>query len=604
MGETFNEAAEAFVQGAAAEDNLQEGIVLEEEPAVQLTDDDLTEARERAELSLLARIFWEEPRELRVVENSFLLVWKCGRVRIFDVGSGLYQFVFPSVVKRNWVLDSQPWFFQRSIIHFTGDLTPSEELFHSLQYMPIWVKIIGVPFSSLTIAVGRKLLAKLGEVIKVGYFDAGTPEGTYVKGRVRMDLLGSFLGTTPVSRPNGTTFPAFFQYIGVPCICYLCGLLSHVMADCTRTDLVYDENVRAWWICGKVDPNEKEGQGPQIQPLIPALPPNSRARGGLPPSVAAGLSSNLNRQWTRDRHGGGPGDRGGPNVRGRRPFLALTGPPPARGTGPARQPGNLGQEGPRARLVQPLQILAPEGWNANREQRVGVSSHSGPVRPQAQPVSAGSAISGMVQPNRALTRAGRLDHSSANPSRPGLSLANQVQRAPAVAHLGPRPAASAPLLPSRPIGASLGLTSVPFIQAQSTPQSKLIIQPLMGRSSNSTSSGSAKRKLLSAFEAADEPPVVKAAGPTDPGIGPIDPAIGPWLQPAQPIASAPFCQAEDSARLGQLNAGTFSNNSDTNFDPDALFVSGSEEGEISLSGDAEEPLAVEVANPDRPPINQ
>ncbi|CAN1190134.1 hypothetical protein LINPERPRIM_LOCUS401 [Linum perenne] len=170
------------------------------------------------------------------MENSFLLVWKCGRVRVFDVGSGLYQFIFSLVIKRDWVLNCQPWFSQRSIIHFTDVMTPSEDFFHSLQFMPLWVKIIGVPFSSLTIDVGRKLLSKLGEVIKVGYFDAGTPEGTYVKGRVQMDLLGSFLGTTPVSRPNSTTFPAFFQYIGVPCICYLCWAMlcptAHVLTWC------------------------------------------------------------------------------------------------------------------------------------------------------------------------------------------------------------------------------------------------------------------------------------------------------------------------------------------------------------------------------------
>ncbi|CAN1322496.1 hypothetical protein LINPERPRIM_LOCUS32417 [Linum perenne] len=463
--------------------------------------------------------------------------------------------------------------------------------------MPIWVKIIGVPFSSLTIAVGRKLLAKLGEVIKVGYFDAGTPEGTYVKGRVQMDLLGSFLGTTPVSRPNGTTFPAFFQYIGVPCICYLCGLLSHVMADCPRTDLVYDENVRAWWICGKVDPNEKEGQGPQIQPLVPAFPPTSH-RGGLPLSVAAGLSSNLNRQWTRDRHGGGTRGRGGPNVRGPRPLLALTGPPPAHGTRPAHHPGSLGPNGPQARVVLPLQILAPKGWSANREQSLGGPSQFGPARSRAQPASAASAISGEGNPNHALGRSGRLGLASVPPSRAGASLANHGPRASSLVQLGPIQAASAPMHLSRPRGADLGLQSAPSLQAQATPQSKLLIQPLMGRSSRSTpSSGSAKRKLLSAFESADEPLLTKA-------IGPNAPVVGPQLQPELSLAGESMSRTEGAARSDQLGARNLFNDSDTNFDPDALFVSGSEEGEISMSGDTEEPLAVEVANPDRPPINQ
>ncbi|CAN1294668.1 hypothetical protein LINPERPRIM_LOCUS22551 [Linum perenne] len=93
-------------------------------------------------------------------------------------------------------------------------MAPSEELFHSLQFMLIWVKIIGLPFSYLTIVVGRKLLTKLGELVKIGYYDAGTPEGCYIKGRVWLDLLDSFLGTAPVIGVNGASFLTFFSILG------------------------------------------------------------------------------------------------------------------------------------------------------------------------------------------------------------------------------------------------------------------------------------------------------------------------------------------------------------------------------------------------------
>ncbi|CAN1289579.1 hypothetical protein LINPERPRIM_LOCUS20336 [Linum perenne] len=338
------------------------GDATNEDSAIQFSEEDLKEARERAELSLLAQIFWDKPRELRLVENSFIQVWKCGRVRVFDVGFGLYKFIFPSVSKREWVLDNQPWFFQRSIIHFTANMNPSEDLFNSLQFMSIWVKIIGLPFSYITIAVGRKLLAKLGEVEKVGYYDAGTPEECYIKGRVRMDLLGSFPGTAPMigmngvpfpalfqyigSFPgtapmigmNGVPFPALFQYIGLPCICYLCGWLGHVMADCSCTDLLFDENVRSDWISGKADPNEKESQGSQLQPIPYVPPPHARGRGGLPPAVAARLSSNLQRQRARDRQMGGARGHAGRWPGGPRPILALPSPGPAQTWGAGRPP--------------------------------------------------------------------------------------------------------------------------------------------------------------------------------------------------------------------------------------------------------------------------
>ncbi|CAN1120484.1 hypothetical protein LINPERHAP2_LOCUS220 [Linum perenne] len=206
--------------------------------SVQFTAADLQDSRERTELSLLARIFWDESRDLRLVENSFILVWKCDRVRIFDVGYGLYQFIFPSVSKRNFVLAKQPWYFQKVIIHFTDDMSPSKELFDVLRFMLIWVKIIGMPFAYRTVAVGRKLLEPMGEVVRMGYFDARKPEGCYVKGRVRMDLFNPFLGTAPVKGDDGSSFQVFFQYEGVPCICYLCGFLGHVMGDCSHSDLV------------------------------------------------------------------------------------------------------------------------------------------------------------------------------------------------------------------------------------------------------------------------------------------------------------------------------------------------------------------------------
>ncbi|CAN1332192.1 hypothetical protein LINPERPRIM_LOCUS35624, partial [Linum perenne] len=277
---------------------------------------------------VLARIFWDEPRDLRLVENSFIPIWKCGRVRIFDVGFGLYQFIFPLVSKRTFVLENQPWFFQRAIIHFTDTLSPSEELFDSLQFMLIWVKIIGMPFACRTVAIGRKLLAPMGEVVHMGYFDAHKPEGCYVKVRVRMDLFSSFLGTALASWDDGTSFKVFFQYEGVPCICYLCGFLGHVMGECSRTDVEYDPLVRGSWICGVTDPDEEETEGLGFQRIVPARQQARWGRGGLPPSVVAGLSSNLHRQWAQERRLGGR-RRGGGHVNERpRPFLALPGPTP------------------------------------------------------------------------------------------------------------------------------------------------------------------------------------------------------------------------------------------------------------------------------------
>ncbi|CAN1152335.1 Uncharacterized protein At4g02000 [Linum perenne] len=581
---------------AADHDDVPEDFHDEDDSAVHFTEEDLLEARERAELSLLARIFWEEPRELRVVENSFVQVWKCGRVRIFDVGSGLYQFIFPSVAKRDWVLENQPWFFQRSIIHFTDNMVLTEELFHSLRFMLIWVKIIGLPFSYLTIAVGRKLLAKLGEVVKVGYYDAGTLEGCYIKGRVRMDLLGSFLGTAPVTSVNGASFPAFFQYIGLPCICYLCGWLGHVMADCSHSELKFDENVRSDWICGKADPNEKESQGPQLQPLPFVPQPHARGRGGLPPSVAARLLSNLQRQWAQDRQAGGARGHLRRGFGGPRPLLALPDPRSIPNLGSGRNPRGLGPRGSRPHVVRPLQILAPGSSISGELQGRQVLGHSVGFQAQAPTQSAASFVASGHDLGRQLGPSSR-NQTQAQHASSGAQQHSDQRRRPALGWpMGPIAAVSAPAVPINSAAAPLVRRLGSMTGPHDTPQSKLMVAP--GPSRKSTpSSGSVKRKLLADFDTADGPPATKSAGPKMSFDGPnilFDQSEACRIKPCE----------EGIMLARQSVEGVLISNSESNFDPDALFVSGSEEGEISISGDAEEPYAVEVANPDRPPINQ
>ncbi|CAN1244291.1 hypothetical protein LINPERPRIM_LOCUS6026 [Linum perenne] len=102
---------------------------------VDLNNEMLHEANEWVDRSCLVRIFWDLPVPLHVVRRMLEDVWKCsGDLNIFEVGLGLYQFIFPSVQKRNW-----------------------------LQFMDIVVKLAGIPIDCRTLAFGRQM-QKIGEV--------------------------------------------------------------------------------------------------------------------------------------------------------------------------------------------------------------------------------------------------------------------------------------------------------------------------------------------------------------------------------------------------------------------------------------------------------
>ncbi|CAN1128412.1 hypothetical protein LINPERHAP2_LOCUS4611 [Linum perenne] len=244
------------------------------------------------------------------------------------------------------------------------------------------------------------------------------------------------------------------------------------MVDCSRTNLNFDENVRSSWICGKEDQNEKENQGPQLQ-LLPVVPPQlARGCGGLPPSVAARLSSNLHRQWAHDRQDG-MGGRGG-----RRSFHALPGPSPHLNIGPGRPPRGSGPSGPRPHNVRPLRIMAP--------------GHNTLAGPHVELVL--SQLGSSCKPH----------HQQLSNDGRGQLLSAQMQPATSKGLIVPVRAASTPLQISKPAASAMGRRSAPLPNAASTPQSKLVIGPAH-RSAlcSSSSTGSGKRKLMSAFENAD-----------------------------------------------------------------------------------------------------
>ncbi|CAN0899168.1 hypothetical protein LINGRAHAP2_LOCUS20113 [Linum grandiflorum] len=280
---------------------------------IRLEAADLQDAKERANLSLLGRIFWDETRDLRQVERVLCSVWTITALHIIDVGYGLYQFIFPSTSKRSFALRFQPWSYRRHLIHFTEILTPSAELFDALQLMNVWVKLDGLPLACRTTAVGSRLLEPLGELKYVGLFDAGLPGGFYVKGLVWLNLFEPFQGITEVFDEEDNKFPVYFQYINVTCICYRCGYQGHTVSECDRQDLVLDLSARDSWISIPHNKNEHEVKGPRLEMVLSQRQTARRGRGQthMPPTVQAGLSTTFLRNRARQRgsstHGRGLG---------------------------------------------------------------------------------------------------------------------------------------------------------------------------------------------------------------------------------------------------------------------------------------------------------
>ncbi|CAN1816668.1 hypothetical protein LINPERHAP1_LOCUS27827 [Linum perenne] len=413
-----------------------------------------------------------------------------------------------------------------------------------------------------------------------------------------MDLMEPFLGTTIATSDDGVSFPVFFSYEKVSCICYLCGYLGHFMSECPFTGLVYDELVQGSWMHLKVNPDEEESQGPQLSRPEAVRPQTGRGRGGLHHSVAAGLLSTLQRQWARGGRFGGVRHGGGINSGGPRPFLALPGPttfiPHRPRLGPA-------DSGPTPRSIRPLR-----SFNIALASNVagGSTGASGPIGglggpSLGSPSTASSTGSGSAASGR---RTRLISHDGPSiPSGSNLNPESRPGKRQIIESVGldSIKMCSAPVANIGPSLGPEGHHSAPPAFKKPAQSMQLVLGQIdtLGKSPTTPLTTSAKRKLLGDFE--------KVVG---------SPSQFPTPNSASVQAAAELIvQSGDGLDMGSTEpitkegfpASAFvPTSSATNFDPNALFISGSEEGESLNSSRVNINEEAEVASLDRPQMDR
>ncbi|CAN1131293.1 hypothetical protein LINPERPRIM_LOCUS13731 [Linum perenne] len=133
------------------------------------------------------------------------------------------------------------------------------------------------------------MLEKIGEVRKVNFFIADTAEGFFIKGLVKLDLLGSRAGRITARFPDGRSFFVYFQYIQIQAICYQCGIIGHIYDFCPHQHLILDLEARNKWMC--IPDCGKLVEGPNLQKKATNKYQSRRGAPCLPPSVMASFAA-------------------------------------------------------------------------------------------------------------------------------------------------------------------------------------------------------------------------------------------------------------------------------------------------------------------------
>ncbi|CAN0855646.1 hypothetical protein LINGRAHAP2_LOCUS6284 [Linum grandiflorum] len=146
--------------------------------------------RDRATTSLVARFFFPEPKPARLIQATLSSIYGLFRqLTVIELSFNLHQLFFSTREAMQRFLKRRPIVMDGYLVSIGPWKAPSPDLFRSLQFMKLWVRLEFVPDDFRTPTFASGLLGLIGEVIDAGMFSSPEKSGYFLRGFVRLDVL-------------------------------------------------------------------------------------------------------------------------------------------------------------------------------------------------------------------------------------------------------------------------------------------------------------------------------------------------------------------------------------------------------------------------------
>jgi hypothetical protein len=105
-----------------------------------------------------------------------------------DLGENQFLFTFHQATGKRRALDDGPWMFSKDLVVMM-DLDESKAIEEmEFVYIPIWVRVLKLPFCMMKRATGEAIGAEIGTFMTMNLDDDGTALGRYLRIKVRLDI--------------------------------------------------------------------------------------------------------------------------------------------------------------------------------------------------------------------------------------------------------------------------------------------------------------------------------------------------------------------------------------------------------------------------------
>ncbi|KAL5826595.1 hypothetical protein ACOSQ3_018434 [Xanthoceras sorbifolium] len=213
-------------------------------------------------LSLIGKIIANREINREAFRSIIPRIWKTKHEFSIElIGTNTFVFQFKCHWDRKRVLEGGPWCFDKHLIVLreAKGLGKVSEVDFSLT--PLWIHMHNLPLACMSKEAGIFLGNFVGSVVEVDAGSSGSYMGKYLRVRVEVDVTKALRrGIRVLMGDPEEKVVVVLRYERLPNFCYFCGIIGHLVRDCTcNTKGVEEAQYRfgVWMRANTFTPSDK-----------------------------------------------------------------------------------------------------------------------------------------------------------------------------------------------------------------------------------------------------------------------------------------------------------------------------------------------------------
>ncbi|VAI28195.1 hypothetical protein VPH35_088616 [Triticum aestivum] len=197
-------------------------------------------------LRTVAKILSEKQARPEVLEQTLGEIWSpVHGVDCKDMGQNRFIFTFMNKKGKPRAIDEGPWLFNNRDLIVMEDFAARKAIDeYEFKYIPIWVRVYGVPLGALNKEAGEMVGRMIGKVLDMDVDEEGSALTEYLRIKVRIDItkpLMRYVTIDDESDSDEETMNATdgeenetevgricdLKYEFLPVFCFNCGIIGH-----------------------------------------------------------------------------------------------------------------------------------------------------------------------------------------------------------------------------------------------------------------------------------------------------------------------------------------------------------------------------------------